>query len=323
MVTPERIHPTKIFLPPKPTFMQASASKLAVIDSTPPWGLETLWRMDWKRFQEVVSLVLARGGFTSEVAWVRPDGTTVLSVVPRQARKGGESLVQCAGWNHYEVGAPSLLEFYKSVVNEGVSRGIYVTPGKFDQNAIIFARSKNLELIDGAEFLRTIERMTVEEQQMYRRMALVGPWDVPSCPSCATKLQLIEVAFPSGQAQKDLADIVFKTDQRASSMVYCRHLVVKPGVEVLFLKGVEAESMEVAGRVMGNLVCRGKLVVKAGACVSGLVAARSISLEAGGLLEAEARILNEAEIQSVRPQPKQFLWKCPQIRCRGTLPVRV
>ncbi len=303
--------------------MLAPASKLAVIDSTPPWGLETLWRMDWKRFQELVSLVLARGGFASEVAWVRPDGTTVLSVVPRQGRMGAEALVQCAGWNQYEVGAPSLLEFYKSVVNEGVSRGIYVTPGKFDQNAIIFARTKNIELIDGAEFLRTIDRMTYDEQQTHRRMALVGSWDVPSCPSCASKLGLHEVTFPSGQEQRNLADLTFKADQHVNGQVYCKHLVVKPGVDVLFLKGVEAESMEIGGRVMGNLVCRGKLVVAAGACVSGLVAARSIKLEPGALLEAEARILNEAEIQSVRPQPKQYLWKCPQRRCRGSLPERV
>jgi Restriction endonuclease len=303
--------------------MLAPASKFAVIDSTPSWGLETLWRMDWKRFQEVVSFVLARGGFVSEVAWVRPDGTTVLSVIPREDRKGGDALVQCAGWNHYEVGAPSLLEFYKSLVSEGVARGIYVTPGRFDQNAVIFAKSKNIELIDGEEFLRTIGRMSDEEQQLYRRMALVGPWDVPSCPSCGTKLEWTEVAFPSGREQKNLADITLKTDQHVSSQLYCRHLVVKAGVDVLFLKGLEAESMEISGRVMGNLVCRGKLVVKAGACVSGLVAARSIKLEPGGLLEAEARILNEAEIQSVRPQPKEFLWKCPQNRCRGMLPERV
>jgi hypothetical protein len=56
--------------------------------------------------------------------------------------------------------------------------------------------------------------------------------------------------------------------------------------------------------------------------VSGLVAARSIKLEPGGRLDAEARILNEQEIRPVREQPKQFLWKCSHGRCRGTLPVR-
>jgi Restriction endonuclease/Polymer-forming cytoskeletal len=298
-------------------------SKLAVIDSTPTWGLETLWKMDWKRFQELVSLILARSGFASEVAWIRPDGTTVMSVCSRSKRgQSGEALVQCAGWTHYEVSATSLLEFYKSVVNEGAARGIYVTPGTFDANAQIFARSKNLELIDGAELLRTIGRMSYDEQQMYRRMALVGPWEVPSCPSCNHKLELHENAFPSGQDQRKLMDLTMKVDQQVNDQVYCRHLFVKPGVDVLFLNGVEAETMEIAGRVMGDLVCRGKLTVTAGACVSGLVAARSIRLDPGGLLEAEARIYNEAEIRSVRPQPKQRLWKCSQPRCRGSLPER-
>jgi hypothetical protein len=278
--------------------------------------------MDWKRFQEVVSLVLARGGFTTQVAWVRPDGATVLSVTPKRGQRGGEALVQCAGWTHYDVGAPSLLEFYKSLRTEGVQRGIYVTPGRFDQNAIIFARSKNLELIDGAEFLRTIARMTYDEQQTYRRMAMVGSWDVPTCPACSGKLVLEEITFPAGDAQKQLGDVILKADQHVGTQVYCRHLVVKAGADVLFLKGVEAESMEIEGRVMGNLVCRGKLTVAAGASVSGLVAARSIKLEPGGRLDAEARILNSAEIRPVREAPKQYRWNCHHGRCRGSLPVR-
>jgi hypothetical protein len=300
----------------------ATTPLLPVLDGTPAWTLETLWRMDWKRFQELVSLVLARGGFDSEVAWIRPDGTTVLAVTTRGKRKAGEALVQCAGWNGYDVGAPSLLEFYKSVLSQGAQRGIYVTPGRFDQNAQIFARTKNLELIDGAEFLRTIHRMSVEEQQMYLRMALVGSWDSPTCPSCNRKLVLREITFPSGDDQRELRDITFKENQHVSTQLYCRHLVVKEGVDVLFLKGVEAETMQIDGRVMGNMVCRGKLIVSAGACVSGLMAARSIKLEPGGLLEAEARILNADEIQPVRPQPRQWIWQCAAGRCKGSLPAR-
>lgn len=291
--------------------------------STLSWSQEILRCMDWKRFQELVSLVLARGGFTSEVAWIRPDGTTVLSVIAGGKKRQYEALLQCAGWNGYDVGATSLLEFYKSVLSQGAHRGIYVTPGRFDQNAQIFARSKNLELIDGAEFLRTISRMTPEEQQTLRRMAFVGSWEIPTCPSCGRKLELKEIGFPVGQRLKDLRDFVFKENQHVSSQLYGKNILVKPGVDVLFLKGVEVESMQVEGRVMGNIICRGKLTVAAGACVSGLVAARSIKLEPGGLLEAEARILNAEEIQPVQPQPKQTIWSCVTSKCKGSLPARM
>ncbi len=300
----------------------ATPSYLSVIDSTPPWDLETLWKLDWKRFQEVVSMVLAKSGFATEILWVKPNGTTVLAASRQGPQRTPEALVQCAGWNQYEVGVNQLLEFHKAVEQEGCPRAIYVTPGRFDEKAVIYARSKRIELIDGAEFLRTLERMSHDEQQWYRRMALVGSWDVPSCVSCGGKLALREIAFPSGPEHGKLADLTLKADQRVAHQVYCRHLIVKAGVDVLFLTGVEAESAEIHGRVMGNLVCRGKLTVAAGACVSGMVAARSIKLDEGGLLEAEARILNTADVQPVSPQPKQYLWKCPQVRCKGSLPVR-
>lgn len=304
--------------------MVTHAQPQAFQTAPPPiqWNLELLSRMDWKRFQELVSLVLARGGFDSEVAWIRPDGTTAMSVVNSSKPGNSEALLQCAGWNSSRVGATSLLEFYRSVVNQGVRRGIFVTHGTFDPNAQLFAKSKNLELIDGAEFIRTIGRMSEHEQNTFLRMALTGSWDVPTCPSCGHKLALQDIVFPTGQHQKDLRDVVFRESQHVSHQLFCRHLVVKPGVDVLFLKGLEVESMSVEGRIMGNIVCRGKLSVAAGGCISGLLAARTIHLETGGLLEAEARILNAEEISPVQPQPKRWIWNCTTSRCKGSLPLR-
>ena len=288
----------------------------------PSWSLETLLRMDWKRFQELVSLVLARSGLVSEVLWVRPDGTTMLAVLRKSRSVAGESLVQCAGWHGNAVGAGELLAFYKAVVSQGAVRGIYVTPGDFDPNARLLAGEKNLELIDGAEFLRTIGRMTPDDQQTLLRMAVSGAWDVPSCPACGGKMAMKDLRFPEGAAMKDLRDVTYRESKHVGDRLFCRHLVVKSGASVLFLTGVEAETIHVDGRIMGNIVCRGKLTVGSKATVSGLVAARSIQLEPGGLLEAEARILNAHEIQPVLPQPQQTFWACPTARCQGSLPLR-
>ena len=98
--------------------------------------------MDWKRFQELVSLVLARSGMASEVLWVRPDGTTVLTVVKGQGRSTGEALVQCAGWNSAVIGLQEVQKFFKAVVEQGAVRGIYITPARFDAPALAFAREK-------------------------------------------------------------------------------------------------------------------------------------------------------------------------------------
>ena len=292
------------------------------ISSLPPWSLATLWRMDWKRFQELVSLVLARSGMGSEVLWVRPDGTTVLTVVKGRGRAAGEALVQCAGWNSPVIGPQEMKQFFKAVIEQGSVRGIFITPGGFDPQALALARDKKLETIDGTEFLRTISRLTAEEQATLQRMSMSGSWDVPSCPVCGGKLEYLEKKFPKGDASKDLRDLTYRESKQVGNRVFCRHLVIKPGANVLFLKGVEAETIHVEGRIMGNIVCRGKLTVANHATVSGLVAARSIKLETGGLLEAESRILDAGEIEPVVPQPLLALWSCPVDRCHGSLPLR-
>ena len=292
------------------------------IPQLPPWNLATLWLMDWKRFQELVSLVLARSGMASELLWVRPDGTTVLTVVKGQGRGAEEALVQCAGWNSAMIGPREVKQFFKAVVEQGAVRGIYITPGKFDPQALVIARENKLEMIDGGEFLRTIARLTTDEQATLQRLSMSGLWDVPSCPVCGGKLEYLEKRFPKGDATRDLRDLTYRESKQVCNRLFCRHLVIKPGVNVLFMKGVEAETIHVEGRIMGNIVCRGKLTVANRASVSGLVAARSIKLEPGGLLEAESRILDAGQIEPVVPQPLQALWSCPADRCHGSLPLR-
>ncbi len=290
----------------------------------PAWSPEALRTMDWKRFQELTSLVLARAGFDSEIAWVRPNGAVVLHVTSRGRRSRMEALVQCAAWSMFHVDATSVLEFYRAVVSEGVQRGIYVTPGSFGADARLFSRNKRLELLDGEEFLGTIRRMSAEEQNYYFRMATVGPWNVPTCPSCGQKMEVRPEAAPRVETDDDFRrDLTLKERHNVCGEVRCRHLTVKRGADILFLKSVQVERMTVEGRVMGNIVCDGLLTIAQGACVSGLVAARSIRLEPGGLLEAEARILNVDEIRPVDKKPERHVWGCPGYpRCKTVLPVR-
>lgn len=287
------------------------------------WTIETLRRMDWKRFQELASMLLARAGFQTDVAWVKPDGTVVLHVTGRSRHAVNCSLVQCAAWTGFHVDAHTVMEFCKAMAAEGIGRGIVITPGEVDRGARLFARNKSVELIDGVEFLGTIGRMNEDEQAYYLRLATVGPWDVPSCPSCGTKMEMGLV--PSVTSEDPPRDVVFRdrTRRHVGVELSCRHLTIREGADVLFLKPVQVEAMTVEGRAMGNFVCTGKLTIASGGAVSGLVAARSIRLEQGGRLEAEARILNTEEICPVGVQPRQKAWVCPESpRCRAALPLR-
>ena len=103
----------------------------------------------------------------------------------------------------------------------------------------------------------------------------------------------------------------------------CRTLTVKAGAEVHFLKPVHAHDMVVNGRVHGNIVVQGRLTVGRGGVVSGMVAARTINMEEGGALEAQAHVLNAGEIQAVHAMPVPQVWRCPGWPgCRGRLPLR-
>jgi Restriction endonuclease/Polymer-forming cytoskeletal len=283
------------------------------------WTLDLLRNLEWHRFQELVGRLLHRAGFLPEVAWVRPDGATALTLVHPARPRQLEAVVQCPPWQSQEVDLTALHDLHQVVVEEGAQRGIYVTPGSFREEARGFARLKPIELVDGRDLLGTLQRMTSEERDYLLRMTTFGPYAIPSCPSCARKMELVDDGF-LGQRQRDL---IFRDNRFESGSVDCRHLMVKEGAEVVFMKSVTATSMLVQGKVTGNFVINGRLHIPTGGIVGGLVSARAIQLDPGGTLEAEARILNEIELAHIRPMPAAQVWRCPSYpKCRSTLPLR-
>jgi len=285
------------------------------------WSLPLLRQLDWKRMQELVTLLLHRTGFTAEIAWIRPDGGVVLSVT--NPLKGGrvDALVQCPSWAMPNVDTAALKELYDSVLQEGASRGIFITAGEFSAEARSFSRMRPLELIDGHALLRTIQKMPEEEQAYHLRMVTIGPYTVPTCPSCGRKLEIHNDTEYDPHVQ--VKDMTFRDRQLVNTEVCCRTLTIKGGAEVQFLKPVRAQEMVVHGRAHGNVTVQGKLTVGKGGVLRGLLAARAISLQEGGVLEAEARILNADEIQPVRSLPVPQVWRCPGWpKCRGKLPLR-
>jgi hypothetical protein len=285
------------------------------------WSLPLLLQLDWKRLHELVSMLLHRAGFMAEVGWIRPDAGVMLSVT--HPAKGGrtDALVQCPSWVGQMVGLSDVKELFNAVLQEGASRGIFATPGGFSDEARQFAKMRPIELIDGPAMLRTILRMTEEEQSYYLRMATIGQYTVPSCPSCSKKLELSD---DTGAAFDGLnRDVVFKESEMVGSEVHCRTLTVRAGAEVLFMHPVFAHEVVIQGRATGNLTVQGKLTITAGGLLSGMVAARAIKLDEKGMLEAEARILNAAEVVPVRAAPVHQIWRCSSWpRCRGQLPLR-
>lgn len=299
--------------------------KISVPAAFPPqeaqWTLELLGQLDWHRFQELVSRLLHRAGYLPETGWIRTDGSTALTLVNPTRPNRLEAVVQCAPWIVHDTTAAALQELYLGVQMEQAKRGIFVTPGIFKDDAREFAHAKSMELVDGTDLLHTLLRMPADERSWFLAMTTVGPYMIPSCPTCLRKLELVDDSAARGD--KRHKQLTYKDKRVEGNAIDCRSLVFRKNADVSFLKNVTTGSMTVHGQATGNFVVNGRLHITSGGCVSGLVSARGIQLDPGGTLEAEARILKEAELHHLRQMPVTQLWRCPRFpKCRATLPVR-
>ncbi len=285
------------------------------------WSLDLLGDLDWYHLQELVGRLLHRAGYLPEVAWIRQDGGTALTLMHPSHPGRLEAIVQCAPWLPHDIDASALHALLEAVTDQGAQRGIFVTPGVFLPEAREFARVKSLEMIDGSDLLSSLQRMAAEERAYFLRMATFGPYMIPSCPSCALKMELADDSAAAPTRRR--GDLVYKDRKFEPEEVNCQTLTLKKEAEVTFMKNVRTGSMTVYGKATGNIVVNGRLHVADGGCLHGLVSARAIQLDPGGTLEAEARILNESELAHLRTMPVHQLWRCPNHpKCRATLPLR-
>lgn len=284
------------------------------------WSQALLEHMDWLHFQQLVTRMLHRSGYIAEVSWVRPDGASGLALLQGGRPGPPEAIVHCTPWGARETGGSGMPAFAESIQGAGAARGLWITPAVFHDSARDAARDLPVELVEGRDLLWALQRMSPSESDFLWEMTTVGPWMTPSCPACLAKMELsTESDLLANQPKLD-AD--FRDVALESREIDCRSLTIRKKADVTFLKAVTAGSMTVHGKVTGNFVVNGTLRIAPGGFVHGLVSARGIVLNPGGTLEAEARILNECDLQPIRPLPAKHLWKCPGWpKCRSTLPV--
>jgi restriction endonuclease Mrr len=69
----------------------------------------------------------------------------------------GKYIVQCKDWTN-PVGEPIIRDLFGVVISEGANKGILITTGKYTNAAYRFAEGKPIELIDGDELTRLLNR---------------------------------------------------------------------------------------------------------------------------------------------------------------------
>lgn len=85
-------------------------------------------------------------------------------------------------------------------------------------------------------------------------------------------------------------DAFFRSSGKVVGSVRCRHLFVHKASDLTFVPGIRAETAEIHGRMVGDLICEGTIRISKTGMVLGDCIAPAIELESGGILEGQMRI---------------------------------
>lgn len=97
-----------------------------------------------------------------------------------------------------------------------------------------------------------------------------------------------------GGVQGDIlaaADACFGNDGRVNGKVRCKRLVIEKGATVEFTHPVQTDEAEIHAKLTGQIHCRGRLIIGKNGLVRGDVSAASVSIEPGGVLDGNIRIV--------------------------------
>lgn len=99
-------------------------------------------------FEDFISKLLARIGFTVTQTAYSHDGGIDLLATYEKPLFSGKYIVQCKNYSGL-VGQPEVRDLYGVVMSENANKGILITPSDYTEQAYLFAKGKNLELING------------------------------------------------------------------------------------------------------------------------------------------------------------------------------
>lgn len=130
-------------------------------------SLGDLQTMDPGEFELLVVGLLGRMGLTVEHTGRTGDGGVDVIACSPAPILGGQYVVQCKRFTG-NVGEPALRDLYGVVHHRRASKGILITTSDFTSQAIVFAKDKPLELINGEQLLRMLESAEGDRPWSYR-----------------------------------------------------------------------------------------------------------------------------------------------------------
>jgi len=151
------------------------------------WSPELLSKLDWKRFEDVVAAYSRELGYEAKTTRIGADGGVDVQLF-NEGQPHPVMIIQCKAWDAYKVGVKPVRELFGVMAADKVGNGAFFTTGDFTTEAEEWARDKNLDLVNGREFLNRINQLTPGARQKLLELATKGDYTTPTCPSCGTKM---------------------------------------------------------------------------------------------------------------------------------------
>jgi restriction system protein len=143
-----------------------------------------LSNISWRQFEALVSKAFRRRGYSVRGTGSGiPDGAADLTL-----KKDGQTyLVQCKQWRAARVGVNTPRELYDVMASRSAVGGFVLTSGIFTDEARAFARSKNIELMDGKMLIALIGGVRAPVK-FFRDPLSINTTGAPFCPECQSRM---------------------------------------------------------------------------------------------------------------------------------------
>ncbi len=143
-------------------------------------GIDSITKLSWREFETLVGEAYRRKGYeVRETGGGGADGGIDL-ILQRGSEK---TVVQCKQWRVYKVGVKPVRELFGVMTAEQAAHAIFVTSGRYTEEAERFATGKPLELIDRESLLQLMAVAKTGTTSAESKTPTT-----PVCPRCATPM---------------------------------------------------------------------------------------------------------------------------------------
>lgn len=149
------------------------------------WTRLFLKSLEWKRYEEVCTEYLRIKNCQADVTCVGADGGIDIKISDSSGVVFAAG--QCKAWSR-PIGVSLIRELYGVMAADRIKTGIFLTTSEFTNDALAFAKGKNLLLIDCDELINLINGLDDVSKKRINLIATEGDYTTPTCVNCDVKM---------------------------------------------------------------------------------------------------------------------------------------